>query len=138
MSINGSKLVEQPAIGECRGNLIFVKGGWHAPFENKSVSYLCDLPGGQARAGHALRTGHQFVLAVFGVLAVISDDGRRKKRYQRNRPYTAVYLVPPAWGEPDNFSSRSPHALLASECCGGINCCLTHDNVLEVLRRETP
>ena len=51
------------------------------PFEIKRVFYLYDVPGGATRAGHALKTCQQFIIAMSGSFDVMLDDGTDTKRY---------------------------------------------------------
>lgn len=64
--IDEVRLIELPVINDVRGNLTFVESERQIPFELKRVFYLYDVPGGSSRAGHALRTCHQLLVAVSG------------------------------------------------------------------------
>ena len=115
MSIKDCKLIDLPRINDPRGNLTFIESGRHVPFEMKRIFYLYDVPGGATRAGHALKTCHQFLIASSGSFDVIVDDGREKERHQLNRSYYGLYIPPLVWREIDNFSSNSICLVLASE-----------------------
>jgi hypothetical protein len=81
----------------------------------KRVFYLYDVPGGETRAGHALKNCHQFIIAISGSFDVILDNGIRKKRYHLNRSYYGLYIPPLIWREIDNFSTNSVCLVMASE-----------------------
>lgn len=115
MSLETCKLIDLPKIADPRGNLTFIEGGRHVPFEVRRVFYLYDVPGGADRGGHALKQCHQFLIAMSGSFDVILDDGTEKKRIQLNRSYYGLYLPPMIWREMDNFSSGSVCLVLASE-----------------------
>jgi len=115
MTIKDCKLIDVPKIADPRGNLSFLEGGKHIPFDIKRVFYLYDVPGGESRAGHALKTCHQFVIAMSGSFDVILSDGKESQRYELNRSYRGVYIPPLIWREIENFSSGSVCAVLASE-----------------------
>lgn len=115
MTIHDCKVIELPRITDPRGNLTFVEGGRHVAFDIKRIFYLYDVPGGERRAGHALKNCHQFIIAMSGSFDVIIDDGCEKQRYHLNRSYHGLYLPPMMWREIDNFSSGSVCAVLASE-----------------------
>ncbi len=138
MSIHDCQLVELPKIADPRGNLTFLEAGRHVPFEIKRVFYLYDVPGGEARAGHALRTCHQFIIAMSGSFDVILDDGTAKQRYQLNRSYRGLYVPPLVWRELDNFSSGSVCAVLASECYDAEGYYRTYDDFLAALKSPAP
>jgi hypothetical protein len=114
MKLNDCKLIDLPKIADPRGNLTFVEGGRHIPFEIKRVYYLYDVPGGAARGGHAHKALHQLIVAMSGSFDVILDDGYEKKRIHLNRSYIGLYITPMIWREIDNFSSGSVCMVLAS------------------------
>ena len=114
MSIEDCRLVELPKIADPRGNLTFIEGGKHVPFEIRRVFYLYDVPGGADRGGHALKSCHQFLIAMSGSFDVILYDGREKRRIHLNRSYHGLHIPPMIWREMDNFSSGSVCLALAS------------------------
>ena len=118
MSIEACRLIDLPKIGEPRGNLTFIEGGRHVPFEIKRVYYLYDVPGGAERGGHAHKELHQFIIAMSGSFDIVLDDGRAKKRFHLNRSYYGLYVCPMIWRELDNFSSGSVCMVLASNLYG--------------------
>lgn len=97
-----------------RGNLTFVEGDRHIPFAIERVFYLYDVPGGQSRAGHALKDTEQVLIAVSGSFDVVLDDGRERATVTLNRPYIGLYLPSLVWRELENFSSGSVCLVLAS------------------------
>jgi len=114
MPLADCKIVNLPKITEPRGNLTFVEGGRHVPFEIRRVYYLYDVPGGADRGGHAHKELRQLIVSMSGSFDVILDDGRQKQRYHLNRSYYGLYVCPMIWRELDNFSSGSVCLVLAS------------------------
>lgn len=115
MSVKDCRILDLPKIRDPRGNLSFVESGKHVPFEIRRVFYLYDVPGGETRAGHALKTCHQFLIAMSGSFDAIVRDSAEEKRYHLNRSYYGLYVPPLVWRELDNFSSGSVCMVLASE-----------------------
>ncbi len=113
-SISGCKMVDLPKITEARGNLTFVEGGQHIPFDIQRVYYTYDVPGGTERGGHAHKGLQQLIIAMSGSFDVVLDDGQEKKRFHLNRSYSGLYVCPMIWRELDNFSSGSVCLVLAS------------------------
>ncbi|MDQ6785999.1 MAG: FdtA/QdtA family cupin domain-containing protein [Acidobacteriota bacterium] len=113
--IEQSRLVELPKISDPRGNLTFIENQKHIPFDIKRVFFLYDVPGGENRAGHALKTCYQFLIAASGSFDVTLDDGKNKQKYHLNRSYQGLYIPPLVWREIDDFSSGSVCMVLASE-----------------------
>ena len=109
------KLIELPKIVEPRGNLTFIEGMRHVPFDVKRVYYLYDVPGGSQRAAHGHKTLHQLMIAMSGSFDVTLDDGFQKKKFHLNRSYYGLYIPPMMWRDLDNFSSGSVCMVLASE-----------------------
>lgn len=114
MDIDLCKIVDLPKISDPRGNLTFIEGGVHIPFDIKRVYYLYDVPGGAERGGHAHKGLHQLIVAMSGSFDVVLDDGGKKKRVHLNRSYNGLYICPMIWRELDNFSSGSVCMVLAS------------------------
>lgn len=134
MNTPSLQVVELPKIHDPRGNLTFIEGGRHVPFDIKRVFYLYDVPGGEARAGHALKTCQQLIIAVMGSFDVILDDGTSRQRMQLNRAYQAVLVPPRVWRELENFSSGAVCLVLASEGYSEDAYFRTYDEFLAALR----
>jgi hypothetical protein len=115
MSLADCQLIELPQVRDPRGNLTFIEGVRHIPFDIKRVFYLYDVPGGASRAGHALKSCHQLIIATSGSFDVILDDATEKQTFQLNRSYYGLYVPPLIWREIHNFSSNSICMVLASE-----------------------
>ena len=114
MPISDCGIVSLPKIEDERGNLTFIEGGRHVPFEFKRVYYLYDVPGGAERGGHAHHDLRQFIVAASGSFDVILDDGNERQRFHLNRSYSGLYIAPMIWREIDNFSGGSVCLVLAS------------------------
>jgi len=52
MALRDCKIINLPKISDPRGNLTFIEGEHHIPFEIKRVYYLYDVPGGAERGAH--------------------------------------------------------------------------------------
>ncbi len=109
------KMIELPKITDVRGNLSFIEGFRHIPFDIQRVFYLYDVPGGAVRAGHALKTCEQFLIAISGSFEVVIDDGFSRREFLLNRAYKGLLIPPLFWRELKNFSSGSVCLVLASE-----------------------
>jgi hypothetical protein len=115
MALQDCKIINFPKIGEPRGNLTFIEGSVHIPFDIRRVYYLYDVPGGAERGGHAHKQLQQLIIAMSGSFDVVLDDGSRKQRFHLNRSYYGLYICSMVWRELDNFSSGSVCLVLASE-----------------------
>jgi hypothetical protein len=115
MPLKDCRILDLPKIADPRGNLTFIESSHHIPFEIKRVFYLYDVPGGAVRAGHALRTCHQFIIAASGSFDVVLNDSFQEQRFHLCRSYYGLYVPPLIWREIDNFSSGSVCVVLASD-----------------------
>ena len=113
--ISDTRLIDFPVIGDPRGNLTFVEGEHHVDFAIKRVFYLYDVPGGATRAGHALKTTTQVLIAMSGSFDVVIGDGHERRVVTLNRSYHGLYLPPLIWREIENFSSGAVCLVLASK-----------------------
>jgi hypothetical protein len=80
-NIDACQMVSLPKISDPRGNLTFIEGGVHIPFDIQRVYYLYDVPGGSERGGHAHKGLHQLIIAMSGSFDVVLDDGQNKKAH---------------------------------------------------------
>ncbi len=113
--VDGCRLIDLPRIGDPRGNLTFIEGGVHVPFEIARVYYLYDVPGGESRGGHAHRNLEQLIVAMSGSFDVVVDDGTRRKTFTLNRSYVGLYMPTLIWRELINFSSGAVCTVMASQ-----------------------
>ena len=113
--IENCRKISFPKITDKRGNLTFIEGIRHIPFEIRRIYYLYDVPGGETRAGHAHKNLHQVFISMSGSFDLHLDDGSLKKTFHLNRSYYGVYVCPMIWRDLDNFSTGSTCMILASE-----------------------
>jgi hypothetical protein len=97
------------------GNITIVEGQKNVPFQVKRIYYLYDIPGGEARGGHAHKKLHQLIVAAGGSFDVMLDDGVNKKIITLNRPDYGLFVVPGIWRELMEFSSGAICLVLASQ-----------------------
>ena len=114
MNIELCKIIELPKAKDSRGNLTFIEGSQHIPFDIARVYYLYDVPGGSERGGHAHKELHQLIIAISGSFDILLDDGLHKKHFHLNRSYSGLYICPMIWRVINNFSSGSVCLVLAS------------------------
>jgi WxcM-like, C-terminal len=114
VGVRGCEVLAFPVIPDQRGNLTFVEETQHVPFEIRRVFYLYDVPGGETRAGHALKTTEQVLIAMSGSFDVVLDDGSQRDVVTLNRSYFGLYIPPMTWRELENFSSGAVCLALAA------------------------
>lgn len=107
MTISDCKLIELPRFLDVRGNLSFVEQMNQIPFEIKRTYWIYDVPGGEARGGHAFKQNQEFVVAMSGAFDVVVDDGSMKKTFTLNRSYYGLYVPAGLWRSLENFSTNS-------------------------------
>jgi dTDP-4-dehydrorhamnose 3,5-epimerase-like enzyme len=136
MALSDCKIIDLPKITDPRGNLTFIEGGRHIPFEIRRVYYLYDVPGGAERGAHGHRTLQQFVVAMSGSFDVILNDGYDTKKIHMNRSYYGLYIAPMMWREITNVSSGAVLMVLASEFYDESDYFRDYQKYLEVARKS--
>lgn len=106
-TIDDVKLIELPKFTDPRGNLSFAEQNNYIPFEIKRTYWIYDVPGGEARGGHAFRENQELVIALSGAFDVVVDDGEHKKIFTLNRSYYGLYIPKGLWRTMENFSTNS-------------------------------
>jgi len=108
------KIIDLPKIEDPRGNLSFIEGETHIPFNIKRTYMIYDVPGGQVRGGHAYKKLEEFIVAISGSFDVLLDDGKNKKIFSLNRSYYGLYVPKMIWRSMENFSTNALCLILSS------------------------
>jgi hypothetical protein len=132
------EIIELPKIADVRGNLSFIEGGKHVPFDIRRVYYLYDVPGGSERGSHAHKSLHQFIVAMSGSFDVLLDDGARQGRFHLNRSHYGLYVCPMMWRLLDNFSSGAVCMVLASAAYDAADYIRDYDDFLAAAKAGPP
>lgn len=111
----GASMIDFPKIHDHRGNLTFIEGMRHVPFQIRRVYYLSDVPAGALRGGHAHKSLEQCIISASGSFTVDLDDGETCESHFVNNPFCGLYVPRMVWRELRNFSSGSVCLVLASE-----------------------
>ncbi|MFT3676143.1 MAG: FdtA/QdtA family cupin domain-containing protein [Chitinophagaceae bacterium] len=114
-TVNECRLIQLPKISNPAGNLTSINEMTDIGFSIKRVYYLYDIPGGEARGGHAHKDLHQLIVAASGSFTVMLDDGYAKRNVVLNQPYQGLLIIPGIWRELLDFSSGSICLVLASD-----------------------
>ena len=108
------RLVDLPRIHDPRGDLTFIEGGRHVPFEIARVYYLYNVPVDAERGGHAHRELQQVIFALSGSFRIVVDDGCEREEYWLRDPRKGLYVSQMVWREMDSFSQGAVGMVLAS------------------------
>lgn len=130
-------MVDLPKISDPRGNLTFVEGGRHVPFDVQRAYYLYDVPSGEMRAGHAHYKLQQLIIAVSGSFDLVLDNGFERKTITCNRPSQGVLMRSLVWRELNNFSAGAVCLVLASMHYEESDYIRNHQDFLEVVKQRT-
>lgn len=115
MPIQDCKLIDLPAISDPRGDLTFVEGGNHVPFQIRRVYYLYNVPVDSERGGHAHHDLEQVIFALSGSFRITVDDGRERREHWLRDPRAGLYINRLIWREMDAFSQGAVCMVLASQ-----------------------
>jgi len=102
-------LIQFPTYVDVRGTLTVAQH--EVPFEVSRAFWIYDVPCGEKRGQHSLKTCHQVLVALRGRLDVIVDG----VRYHLCSPQYGLHVEPMAWRVMENFSSDAICLVLASE-----------------------
>ena len=115
MASNKPKIIDLPKICDPRGNLSFIEGDNHIPFEIKRTYWIYDVPGGKTRFGHAFRKQEEFIVALSGSFDIVLNDGNgNEETHHMARSYYGLYVPPMTWRKIINFSTNSVAVVLSS------------------------
>jgi hypothetical protein len=108
------EIIKLPKISDPRGNLSVIESSVHIPFEIKRTYLIHDVPGGQARGGHAYKKQLEFIISLSGSFDVHIDDGDNKTNFSLNRSYYGLLVPNMFWRSMVNFSTNSLCLVLSS------------------------
>jgi len=114
-SVHDCNILDLPKVADPRGNLTFIEGEKHVPFEIKRVFFLYDVPTEEGRGAHAHKTLHQFLVCLSGSFDVQLDDGENRTSVHLNRPWRGLHIPPMVWAAEANFDAGSVCLVLASD-----------------------
>ena len=80
-------IINLPKFLDRRGNLSFIEENNHIPFKIERAYWIYDVPGGEARGGHAYKENLEFIVALSCSFDEMLDDGVEQKVYSLNRSY---------------------------------------------------
>jgi hypothetical protein len=127
--------IEVPAITDPRGDLTFIEGGNHVPFEIKRIYYIYNVPVDSLRGGHAHRDLEQVVFALSGSFRMTVDDGRKRQEHYLRNPRKGIYMSRLVWREMDRFSQGAVCMVLASHAFDETDYLRDYDEFLAVVRK---
>jgi len=107
-------IIDLSKIFDPRGNLTFIESEVQVPFKIERIYWIYDVPGGEARGGHAFRKTEELVIALSGSFDVVLNNGDNELRFHLNRSYYGIYVPNMIWRRLENFSTNSLALLLAS------------------------
>lgn len=131
-------LIHLPVITDPRGDLTFIEGGRHVPFEIRRVYYLYNVPVDSERGGHAHRELEQVVFALSGSFRMKIDDGFEKTEYWLRSPRKGLYINRMIWREMDSFSQGAVCMVLASQSYDEADYFRNYDDFLAATQNDTP
>jgi dTDP-4-dehydrorhamnose 3,5-epimerase-like enzyme len=115
LGVEDCRLVDLPVVHNPQGNLTFIEGDNHVPFDIARVYYLSDVPYGAVRGGHAHRQLEQVLIAVSGSFDVVVDDGENRREMRLTRADRGLYMPRMIWRELREFSGGAVCVVLASK-----------------------
>ena len=114
VNVETCRMLDLPKVADPRGNLTFIEGEGHIPFQIKRIFYLYDIPTAESRGAHAHKRLEQVVICLAGSFDVHLDDARNKRLVHLNRPWQGLYIPPMIWAAEINFDPGSVCLVLAS------------------------
>ena len=128
------RFIELSQIKDKRGDLTFVEGGKHLPFNIARVYYLYNVPVDAERGGHAHKELEQVVFALSGSFRMKIDDGKTKSEHWLRDPRKGLYIKNMIWREMDSFSQGAVCMVLASHWYDEVDYYRNYNDFLTAVR----
>ncbi len=130
-------LIDLPVISDPRGDLTFVEGQTHIPFDIARVYYLYNVPVDAERGGHAHEELEQVVFALSGSFRIRVDDGQTRQDYWLRDPRKGLYISRLIWREMGSFSQGAVCMVLASLPYDEADYYRDYEDFLAAVREQT-
>ena len=108
------KMIDLPVISDPRGDLTFIEGRHHIPFDIARVYYLYNVPVDAERGGHAHKKLAQVLFALSGSFRITVNDGQAVQEFWLRDPRRGLYIDRMIWRAMDRFSQGAVCMVLAS------------------------
>lgn len=129
-------IISLPRFLDSRGNLSVIEQNKDIPFAVSRVYWVYDVPGGEARGGHAFYRNSELIVALSGSFDVVLDNGKEVSRFSLNRSYYGLYVPRGVWRSMENFSTNSLALILASEPYSEADYIYDYDLFLEYVKNS--
>ncbi len=136
-SLSDCRIINLPKFSDSRGNLSFIEGGVHVPFDIERIYYLYDVPVDSERGVHAHKKLQQLIFAINGSFDITLDDGTERKTFHLDSPSQGVCIPNMIWRELNNFSEGAVCMVLASEKYDADDYIHEYDEFIEVIKKQT-
>ena len=117
-----------------RGNLSVVESGISLPFKIARTYWVYDVPGGEARQGHAYYKSEEFIVALSGSFDLLADDGNECVTFHLDRCNKGVYLPAGTWRHMLNFATNSIALVITSTAYSPKDYIRDYDEFVELKR----
>ena len=101
-------------VRDKRGNLSIVESEMSVPFKIERTYWIYDVPGGEARQGHAYYKSKEFVIALSGSFDLFVDDGQKTTTFHLDQCSKGIYVPEGHWRHLMNFATNSIALVLTS------------------------
>jgi dTDP-4-dehydrorhamnose 3,5-epimerase-like enzyme len=107
-TVNKPIIIEIPQISDLRGNLSFIEGRNHFPFNIERVFWTYNVPSGQSRGGHSYNKQYEMIVALSGSVDVVTiDESDVKISFHLSRPNIGLLIPPGIWRRMESFSGNA-------------------------------
>lgn len=109
-----TRIISLGKIRDKRGNLSVVESESSVPFKIRRTYWVYDVPGGEARQGHAYYKSEEFIVALSGSFDLTVDDGHSAVTHHLDRCNKGVYIPAGTWRHMQNFATNSIALVITS------------------------
>jgi acetyltransferase-like isoleucine patch superfamily enzyme len=115
VGVGAAALCELPLVKDLRGNLSVGEFERSVPFRPKRYFLVFDVPSKEVRGEHAHKRCDQFLVCVRGSIAVVVDDGTRRREVALDRPNLGLLIPAGIWGIQYKYSADAVLLVFASD-----------------------
>jgi acetyltransferase-like isoleucine patch superfamily enzyme len=114
LGLDGPAIHRMRLVRDLRGSLTAGEFAEELPFQPQRYFIVYDVPTQEVRGEHAHRNCHQFLICLRGSVAVLLDNGDKRREVVLDRVDIGLHMPPMIWGTQYRYTSEAMLLVFAS------------------------
>ena len=136
LGLDGPAIHRMRLVRDLRGSLTAGEFAEELPFQPQRYFIVYDVPTQEVRGEHAHRNCHQFLICLRGSVAVLLDNGDKRREVVLDRVDIGLHMPPMIWGTQYRYTSEAMLLVYASLPYDPDDYVRSYDEFMAMIRGE--